>query len=160
MIEDKLKPLTPQQELFCIAYTDENSDTFSNGMLSYGKAYGYDFASLDTKREIDENNEDIKGSSAKEKAENVCRSGASQSLTLPNIRNRVNVLMMELFNNDDIADKRLQTIVIKGRDSDAINAIKHRNDLKQRVIKKLDVSTMGRPLSNLTDEDLLKLAQE
>ena len=158
-METKNRELTPQQELFCRAYTREDCDTFSNGMLSYGEAYGYDFASLDTKREFDENNEEIKGTSEVERAENTCRANASRLLTNDSIRERVKELMIELFNDDEIADKRLQSIIIKGSDSNAINAIKHRSELKQRVTRKLDITSLGRPLANLTDEELAKLAE-
>jgi len=158
--QDKTKELTPEQELFCRAYTDENSETFSSGVLSYAKAYGYDLASRDTKREIDEKGNELKGTSEYDRAYNTCASGASQNLRMDNIRERVNALMLKLFNDDVVSDKRLTQIIIKGKDTDTINAIKHRNDLKQRITKKLDITTAGRPLAGLSDEELLKIAGE
>ncbi len=160
MIEDKTKPVTPDQELFCRAYTRADTQTFSNATLSYAEAYGIDFASLDTRREIDEKNKEIQGTSELDKSKRYCAMAGSRLMTLDNVRARITSLMMELFNDDSIADSRIQRIILTGKDADAINAAKVRNDLKQRIVKKLDVTTQGRPLSNLSDEDLLKLAGE
>lgn len=160
MIKEELKPLTPQQELFCRYYTDDNSDTFSSGVLSYALAYDYDFATTDTKRDLDKDNKEIKGTSEYDRMYNTCSSGASQNLRMNNIRARIDELMLELFNSDIIADKRLTKILLTGKDTDAINAIKHRNDLKQRITKKLDITTQGRPLSNLTDEELREMLEK
>lgn len=68
--------------------------------------------------------------------------------------------MIELFADDDVFDARLVEIVKRGRDADAINAIKHRSDLKQRITKKIDITTAGRPMANLDDAELLKIAGE
>jgi hypothetical protein len=159
MIEQKLRELTPEQELFCRAYTREG-DTFSNATSSYAEAYGYDLASLDTKRELDENNKEILGTSEYDKAEAVCANSGSRLLRKDYIIKRKNELLALLFDEDSVSDARLQQIIIRGSDSNAINAIKHRSELKARVTKKLDITTSGRPLANLSDEELQKLASE
>jgi len=153
----QLKTLKPQQELFCRYYT-EDGETFSNGYLSYAKAYNYDFATLETIREKGEDNKDILGTSEREKAEGVCRASASRLLANAHIKARVKELMLEQFNQDDIADIKLTSIIIKGKDADAINAIKHRNDLKQRITKKVELTAINRPLAGLSDEELAKMA--
>lgn len=159
MIEEETRELTPQQEAFCIAYTRDDADTFSNGMLAYAEAYGYDFATLSQERLFDEDKKEIIGSSELERAQNVCRNGASRLLTKAHVIKRKRELLMDLFEDDDVFDSRLVEIAKRGRDADALNAIKHRSDLKQRITKKLDISTLGRPLGNLTDEELKKLAE-
>jgi hypothetical protein len=156
---DILKTLNPEQELFCIAYTTEG-ETFGHGTLAYEKAYNFDFASLSEIREQDLNHKDIIGTSERERAYNTCKVNASKLLTNTNIRERIRGLLLEQFNADEIIDAKLQSIILSGKDADAINAIKHRNDLKQRITKKVDVTTLGRPFGSLSDEELKKLIGE
>jgi len=72
---------------------------------------------------------------------------------------RIKFLLLEQFNDDNASDYRLMEIIIKGKDSDAINAIKHRNDLKQRITKKVEMTTQNRPFSHLTDTELKAIAE-
>lgn len=142
------KELTPEQELFIQLYTTQG-DTFSNGVISYARAYGFELP------ELENGYVDTKSSEYK-----TCKASASRLLTLDYIIARKRELLVALFNDDTVIDARLNEIVLNGKDTDAIQAIKHRNDLKQRVTKKLDVTTQGRPLAHVSDEELLKLAGE
>ncbi len=151
------KPLTPQQEQFCRLYITKG-DMFSNGTIAYSIAYRYDLENADIKREIGEDKQEIKGTSQRDRMYAVCQSGASRLLLNENIQARVRELLMILFDDDAVADARLQEIVLSGKDADAINAIKHRSDLKARITKKLDITTQGRPLGNLTDAELEAIA--
>lgn len=153
----KEEQLTLKQETFCQYYTKEG-ETFGNGTLSYSEAYNYDFASLDTRREIDEKNHEIEGTSERDKAINVCAAAASQLLRNFKIGDRIRDILASRMEDDKIVDAKLMSIVLKGNAGDAINAIKHRNDIKQRIVKKVDITTQGRPLAGLSDEELLKMA--
>lgn len=158
--------LTSKQELFCKYYTTLG-DTLFNGRLSYAKAYGYDLATASTVRimemVIDKDGKEVQqgviGSSELEKMENYCTVGGSR-LTVwnDNVIARIHELTLANFNDDTIADKRLEEIIQRGKDTDAIQAIKHRNDLKQRITKKLDITSANRPLAGLSDDDLRKMA--
>lgn len=158
-INDDTK-LNDRQELFCRYYTRPDTETFLNGMLSYAEAYEVDLASLDTKREIDENGKEIPMTSEREKAERNLRSHASRLLSNDNVRKRKDALLVELFDSNDMADARLTQIIIKGNDANAINAIKHRNEIKQRITKKVDITSANRPLSHLTDAELEEMLKD
>lgn len=139
--------LTPQQLLFCKYYTTMG-DTFSNATISYATAYDYELP-----RDI---NDKVIISSSEYK---TCQANGSRLLLNDKIIVEKNRLLVEQFNDDTVADARINSIIVSGKDTDAIQAVKHRNDLKQRVTKKLDITTNGRPLLALTDEELAKLAE-
>lgn len=148
--------LTPQQELFSRWYTTKG-DTFSNGTLAYSIAYDYKLDELSRDNQKNEKGEEILGTSEYSKAYNVCAVMASKNLKNANILARITELLNEQFNNDAIIDARLQEITINGKDADSIQAIKHRNELKNRITKKLDITSAGRPLANLSDDELKDL---
>lgn len=151
--------ITPQMELFCRLYTTKG-DTFNNGTLSYAIAYDFDLENKDTTREVDENGKEIKGTSEYDRVRAVCQNGASRMLFRNYIQERVKELMIQAFDDNKVADTRLTEIMLSGKDTDAIQAIKHRNDLKQRVNRKLDISIVARPMQTLSDEELLELSKE
>lgn len=150
--------LTPQQELFCRWYTTQG-DTFGNATLSYNLAYDYKLDTLDTTNEKDEKGEEIKGTSEYSKAYNTCSVMGSRLLNNTKIIERKIALLKEMFDNSDIIDARTQEIILNGKDTDSIQAIKIHNDLKQRITKKLDITSAGRPLANLSDEELKDLTE-
>lgn len=156
--DTKTKTLTPQQELFCILYTTADTHTFSNATISYAEAYKYDLDGAPKENKKDLQGNDIPNTSEYAILYRTCQSCGSRLLTYEHIKARINSLLLEYFNSDDILDARLSKIALAGRDADAINAIKHRNDIKQRITKKLDITTLGRPLAGLTDEELQALA--
>lgn len=138
--------LTPQQEYFCRLYTTKG-DTFSNATLSYAEAYQYELPK-------DEKDKLILDS----KEYNICASNGSRLLTNDKIIARNIRLLNDSFNDDAVADARLNEILIGGKDTDSIQAIKERNSLKQRITKKLDITSAGRPLASVSDDELDKLA--
>ena len=138
------RPLTPQQEKFCLAYTSQG-ETSGNAYKSY--AFGYDY-----ELPLTENNEmDYKSSEYR-----VCQVSGSRLLLNIEIQNRIRELYTEYLNEINV-DARLSDIVKKGKDTDSIQAIKIFNDLKQRITKKIDITTSGRPLQGLSDDELQKL---
>lgn len=161
------KKLTIKQELFCKYYTTMG-ETFGNATTSYAKAYGYDLESADTVREtetVKEGNKDvikeIFGTSELDKMTHYVQTAGSRLLAWYDVINdRIQTLLLEQFNDDTIADKRLEQIILKGKDTDAIQAIKHRNELKSRLTRKLDITSAGRPLAGMSDEDLRAMAGE
>lgn len=141
------KEPTPQRKLFAKFYATKG-DTFCNATLSYAAAFDYD---LPLKAD---GTHDINSAPYL-----VCKANGSRLMTSPGVKQMIDVYLMEQF-NDTTADTRLQEILIGGKDQDSMQAIKHYNELKGRVIKKLDVSVQARPFSGLSDEELEKLAAE
>ena len=160
--------LTVKQELFCQYYT-KRGQLLGNATLSYAKAYGYDLEKADTtratktvKNEKNEKNEEIQeeiiGTSEYDKMYAYCNVAGPRLLVNDSINARIQALMLENFNDDAVYDSRLDEIALHGKPTDAIQAIKHRNDLKQRITKKLDITSANRPLAGLSDEELRKMA--
>lgn len=131
--------LTEKQEMFCRFYS-QLSDTYGNGTWSYALAYGHDLENASRSDfEKDEKGLDIPYSSSFNKLENICAVGATRLLRKDKIIERVRNLKAEWFDDDKIIDTRIMDIILKGKDTDAIAAIKHRNELKQRVTKRLEL---------------------
>ena len=139
-------PLTPQQELFCKWYTTKG-DTFSNKTLSYAMAYDYDLPR-------DENDKIIVSS----KPYNTCASNGSRVYFDDKVQSKIRTLLLEML-NDATVDARLNEILIGGQEANSIQAIKIHNDLKQRITKKIDITSAGRPLQALSDDELKALAE-
>lgn len=145
-IEHMAQELTQQQELFCKLYTTKGT-YFDNATLSYSEAYGYELPT-------DEKGKIIVDS----KEYNTCKANASRLMTKDYIRDRIRDLFLELL-NEATMDARLSEIATKGKDTDSIQAIKIFNDLRQRITRKVDITTGGRPLANLSDDELKALAE-
>ncbi len=148
MEKETKRPLTPEQESFCVAFTTKG-EYARNATHSYAFAYGYD---LPTKEngDIDYLSKDYK----------TCQVCASKLLLNTNIQARIKEIYIARFNDTNVADSRIQDIVEHGKDTDAIQAIKVLNDIKQRITKKIDITSAGRPLAGLSDEELEQLAKE
>jgi hypothetical protein len=138
--------LTPQQEQFVLNYTTQGI-FYSNGVLSYANAYNY---TLPVKE-----NGDINTKSSEYTTCNVC---ACKLLQSANIQERLQEIYLAML-NDKTMDARLSEIATKGKDTDSIQALKIYNDLKQRITKKIDITTAGRPLQGLSDDELARLAE-
>lgn len=136
----------PQQELFIKWYTTPG-DTFCSGLHSYAMAYDYELPRRND-NSIDTNSSEY----------NSCKANASRLLFNDAIRDAIRDELLQQF-NDKTADAKVAEIMQRGRDGDALQAVKIYNELKQRITKKVDVTTQGRPLSGLTDEELLKLTE-
>ena len=146
MITNKQRPLTPEQEHFCRLYTSKG-DFSKKGYKCYSLAYDIEIPLTV------ENETDFKSSEYK-----TCVASASRLLTQDYIQERIRDIYLDMFNDKDI-DARLNEIVHQGKDTDSIQAIKIANDLKQRITKRIDITTAGRPLQALSDEDLQRLAE-
>lgn len=145
MIDKQEIILNPEQEMFCGAYTTPG-ETFCNGVKSYAVAYGY-LLPLRDDGEID----------TKSPEYSACKANGGRMMFNEKIRMMIQNKLLEQF-NDKTVDARTSQILLNGRDSDSLQAIKMYNDLKQRVTKKVDVSVVARPLANLSDEELEALA--
>lgn len=141
MIEHK-RPLTPQQEHFCILYTSRG-EFGRNAYKSYAEAYGFDIPLTETG-----------GIDYKSSEYRTCSANASRLLTTPNINSRIKEIYLTKFNDSTEVDARLTEIIESGKDTDSIQAIKIHNDLKQRITKKIDITSAGRPLQSVSDEEL------
>lgn len=169
--------LSPRHEAFCRYYT-QNKRLFGNGTLSYAEAYGYDLDTLPdddavyllkSGEEVLEydyvnlSSEVTKGAikikdSTRKITYDYCSQSASRLLRNVKIDKRVKQLLVESL-DDELVDSTLTEIIVNGgKDSDRVNAIKVYNDLKQRIIKKIDLTTGGQPLKHLTDDELAAIA--
>lgn len=140
-----MNTLTPQQEAFCQAYT-KRGETFSNAYKSYSFAYDIEIPLTE------DNKIDYKSS-----AYAVCQASGSRLLLNVSVSERIRDLLLEKLNDKEV-DARLNEILLGGKDTDSIQAIKIHNDLKQRITKRIDVTSAGRPLQGLSDEELKELA--
>lgn len=142
----KQQRLNLQQTEYCYYYTLEGYVTYGNATLSYAVAYGYD---LPTK---DDGSLDIRSSEY-----TVCQAASSRMSGLPYIRNQIEKIMLERLNDNSI-DSRLSSIIHAGKDTDSIQGIKIYNDLKGRVTRNLNLNVNARPLEQVTDEELERMA--
>lgn len=143
--------LTPQQELFCRYYA-QNNELFSNGTLSYAEAYDYKLDELSTEAPVldtDDKGEPIKwGDSDYKKAYDVCSANASRLLRNEKIQARIVVLMNEWM-KDEIVDSELFKVIKQNYKLESkIAAIREYNKLKQRITEKVDHTTKGEPINN------------
>lgn len=136
-----LNKLPPKQELFCNLYATER-EFFGNGTESYIEAYNIDL--------------NRKGAYA------GARASASKLLTKSNILKRIDSLLEASVLNDQFVDKQIAFLIAQNAEfSTKLGAIKEYNALKNRITKKLDLTTQGEslnPYSALTQDELRKLA--
>lgn len=140
------KRLNPQQLEYCYYYTLKDAVTYGNATYSYAMAYGYDLPKRDDGT-INPLSKEYK----------VCQAASSRMSGLPIIRNQIESILVERL-NDKSVDARLSSIIHVGRDTDSIQGIKIYNDLKGRVTKNLNLNVSSRPLENVSDEELEKIA--
>jgi hypothetical protein len=141
------KSLTERQELYCQAFTNEG-ETMNNQIKSYAFAFDYTLP-LKEDGSIDTNSSEYK----------TCSVSASALMRDPKIQARIRAVFMELYNDDTFWDSQITRIARTGNNADILASTRHRNDLKARIVKKVDVTTAGRPLSGLSDDELTALAQ-
>lgn len=142
----KKKDLTLQQQLFIKLYT-EKGDTTNNGTLSYALAYNYEL-------EKDSKGKNI--TTGKDYC--ICKANASRLLANANIKSEIKDIWLSRFIDSDV-DARTSQILHNGKDSDSIQAIKIHNELKNRITKRIDLTSNGRPMINMSDDDLKELAE-
>lgn len=141
--------LTAKQEAFCRFYTQIGA-TFGNATLSYAEAYGVDLESYSDEKEVLAENEDGEpiewGDSPRSVVANRCASAGSRLLRNVKVDKRVRELLNEMMTTE-VIDARLVEIIMKGKDTDAIQAIKEFNKLKQRIIEKKDITSGGEKIA-------------
>lgn len=116
----KKKKLNKKQELFCKLYASDK-EFFCNGLQSYSEAYNIKLVN--------------------KKAVGVCKSGAWRMLTNVDILKRIDEIIDSNGLNDSFVDKQLFKLVNQDADFKAkIQAIKEYNSLKQRIVKRLEIS--------------------
>jgi DNA-binding ferritin-like protein (Dps family) len=128
----KERKLNLRQERFCQLYAS-SEEFFMNGVKSYSKAYNKPIKTL--------------------KEYNVCKAGAYENLTKPNILERIDELIEEANLNDSFVDKQLGNLITQEVDfKSKLGAIREYNKLKQRIEEKHkhDVSIIS--LSSLFDK--------
>lgn len=145
--ENYKETLNAEQKLFCKFFTTRG-DTFNSGVLSYAEAYGYELPRRD------DGSIDIKSPDYLS-----CNANAARLRRNPQVIKEIEDRMLDLFNERTV-DARLSEIIVAGKDTDSIQGIKIFNDLKQRVSKKVDITTVTRPFASMSDEELRKLAGE
>ena len=124
--------LNPKRELFCKIFATEQ-EFFGNGTQSYIKAYNIDVSK--------------KGAYA------AARTSAYELLTNPDILKRIDELLETAVLNDQFVDKQIALLISQNAEYSAkIAAIKEYNALKQRIVKKIDHTTGGRPFGAVITE--------
>lgn len=157
--------LTEKQEAFCQYYA-QLSDTYNNGTWSYALGYGHDLENADKENaEWEFPEESNKGKLIKDsdynRMYNLCSVEAHRLLRTPKILERIQVIKSTWVEDDKIIDSKMMDIIQNGKDTDALAAIKHRNELKQRVVKRSDITSGGEkinPFNELEVDELRKLA--
>lgn len=135
-------------ELFCQYYVN-NSILFGNATQSYNEAYKYnlddlpdDDAVYDTDKKSKTYGKKLEKSTY-EKAYNVCSVEGARLLRNPKVNARIVVLLNELL-TDEVVDGQLAKVIMQDKDiGPKVQAIKAYNDIRGRVIKKTDITTMG-----------------
>jgi hypothetical protein len=145
--------LTPQQELFCCFYT-QNEALFGNATLSYAEAYAFDLDSLSHERpcnrDLDEDQNEHRHSvecplSEYDIAYQTCSSNGSRLLRSAKVQARVTALLNDML-RDDVVDSQLAKLILNADGPTRIAAIREYNKLRQRIIDKVDHTTGGQPL--------------
>lgn len=129
-----------KHELFCNLFATER-EFFGNGTESYIEAYDIDLSK--------------KGAYA------AARACASRLLTKANVLERIDELLEVGVLNDQFVDKQIAFLIAQNAEfSTKLGAIKEYNALKNRITKKLDMTTNGEslnPYASLTTDELRSL---
>ena len=140
MTGKKKRKLTLNQRLFCEYYIlggkdEDGKFMLGNATRSYALAYG----------------KSLKGKY------NLCKSEGSNNLTKPNLLEYCKQLLRDTGFRDEVVNSRHLQIILDGKDSDSITAIKEYNQLKGRITKKVQTTDMGVKIS---DEELDKMLKK
>lgn len=146
--------LTLKQELFLRNYV-QNDEFFGNGTLSYADAYGYDLEHADQTYLKNEFGKDISGSSEYDRMYFNCAASASRMLKNAKISKHLDRMFNELL-TDQRVDRELAKLIVSGGESVKVAAIREYNALKQRITKKVDLTTKGAAIT-LNAEQQAKL---
>jgi phage terminase small subunit len=131
-LECKVSLLTKEQELFCQYYVTQ--EFFANGTRSYIEAYGC---------------EDEKGYAN-------AKSGATRLLSNAHICSRINDLLDLSGLSDEFVDKQMAFLITQNSDlTNKLNAMKMYNDLRGRIVKKLEMT--GKDGGAIKTESILNI---
>lgn len=149
------KTLKQRRELFCQFFV-RNSETRSNATLSYGEAFDYKLDTLPkddavfAPEWVDEDG-DVHGGeritpSTYDKAYQVCATEGARLLKIPEIQDRITDLRNEML-EDRIVDGELEKVIMQDIElAPKLGGIREYNALRNRVQKKIDVTTNGKDL--------------
>lgn len=147
-VEEKAALKNIKHELFCQYYVN-NSTLFGNATHSYNEAYEYHLDELDKDDAVYDNDKKSKTygkeieKSSYDKAYNICSVEGARLLRNPKINERIVVLLNELL-KDEVVDGQLAKVIMQDDEiGPKVQAIKAYNDIRGRVIKKTDITTMG-----------------
>lgn len=132
---EKVKRLTPKQELFCQLYSSDK-EFFGNGVESYAEAFDIDIS--------------LPGQY------NVAKVGAYRLLTTPYVLERINKLLELGPLNDTSVDKQLGFVIAQNADlGSKVAAIREYNKLKKRINDKLPGADKDNPvyIVSMTKDD-------
>lgn len=128
-VEKVSTKLNPKQKRFCELFASDK-ELFGNGVQSYAEAYGIDLS--------------VRGSYS------AAVAAASRLLTNVKILDEINRIFEFRGLNDVFVDKQLEKLITQDADfKSKVAAIREYNSLKGRIIKKLDHTTDGQPLTAL-----------
>lgn len=126
MKKNKDTNLNPQQEKFCQLYATEK-EFFGNGVESYLEVYDIDRAKPNWYK-------------------TACAT-ASKLLSNAKVYTRINALLTDGGLNDENVDKQLLMLINQHAEfGSKIAAIREYNKLKQRIIERVDHTTLGKEL--------------
>ncbi len=156
-----MEDLVPKQELFCRYYT-QNNELFGNGTLAYAEAYEFNLDELSKEKPVTETDDKGKpiewGDSEFTLAYNTCSVNASKLLRSTKIQDRMTVLLNEYMKNE-VVDAELVKVIIGGKDSDKVAAIKEYNKLRQRIIDKTDITSKGEQITTTSGAEIEEIAK-
>ena len=119
----KIKELNLKQERFCQNYVGGSSSTFGNEVWSYIDAYRKDLPRIPFAQMTSNQLKDYNKHCAQ----------ASNTLSIPKVRERCNELLDKLINNET-ADRELQKVIMQDNELPAkVAAIKEYNNLRNRI---------------------------
>lgn len=136
-----VKKLLPRHLAFCRSYTTKG-ENFLNATKTYALMYDKTLP-LRPDGTVDINSNVYL----------MCKANSGRLMARPDVRQQIQIELLGKFNDLDV-DARTSEIIIGGRDVDSIQAIKIYNDLKQRVVRRMEVVSVARPYASMTDEEL------
>lgn len=149
-----------RHELFCKLYAGHmGMNAFGNGTRCYINAFGYDVEIIKLREQaalIAEKRE--RGFTTKvqmvilrvKAKEKVAQVQASILLSKPMISERIDFLMDNISNSDNFADRELAFVMGQRHDlASKVSAIRHFDDKKGRIVKRLDVTSDGEPIKSI-----------
>lgn len=139
-----VKGISPKYLAFARLYTTKG-ETFGKSFLCYAMVYDYEL------ERRDDGTFDITGPKYLS-----CKANASRVLNHPKVQAQIELELLNKFNERTV-DARTSEIILNGKDTDSIQAIKIFNDLKNRVTKKIEVTNISRPYASMSDEELHRI---